>query len=185
MLRNFFSSVIFIQLLSISAVAGVVELSLSGNYRSNAIDSDNQSKTQSVAGSISYYFWEMSALEASYTRGKTDNTTIAFDLTADFIQYGLDFVFSFAGRESPVKPYIKVGGIYQINQVVTYYKNNPTPTVTESAGLSPSAGLGLSMRLTETFSLKFGGEAWLTPLSDKSNTQIVNIAARAGISWMF
>lgn len=166
------------------AVAGVVEVSLSGNYRSNAIDNENQSKTQSLSGSVSYYFWEMSALEASYTRGRTENVTSAFDLSADFIQYGLDFVFSFAARESAFKPYIKVGGMYQINQIVTIQKTFPVPAVRENQGLTPSAGIGLSVRMTENFGLKFGAEAWLTPM-DQSNTQVVNVAARAGISWMF
>lgn len=184
MVRALFCFLILSQAFSIAASAGVVELSLSGNYRSNAIDSENQSKTQSLAGSISYYFWEMSAIEMSYTRGRTDNSTPAFKLTADFIQYGMDFVFSFAGRESQFKPYIKVGGNYQINQVVTFQESFPVPVTRESQGLSPSAGLGVSMRVTETFSIKFGGEAWLTPV-DQSNTQIINIAARAGISWMF
>src|SRR5574338_699245 len=90
-------------LLASTANAGFYEISATGNYRKSFLDKDNYQESISYTGSVSYYFWEMSALELSYTLGrqiaalKTSPTDTKTFLTTDFEMYGLDLVITFAG----------------------------------------------------------------------------------------
>lgn len=170
---------------SIIANAGYIELGGSGNYRQTYVNEVNYSITQSLTGSISYYFWENSALEMSYTSGRSSNITPAYTATAYFELYGLDFVLSFGAKEAFLRPYAKLGAAYQKKSIV--YQQALVNAITEtSEGASPSAGFGFKLALSQTLGLKVGVEAWSSPItSDSSVKTTYDIAARAGISWIF
>ena len=170
------------------AEAGLFELGSSGNYRISRIDKDNYQEMVSYTGSISYYFWEMSAIELSYTEGeqivvlkipdenKTTTTTI-------FRMAGLDLVLTLAGKESPFQPYIKVGGAYIKKEMYREVETLGTDRLPSSEGLVPSAGVGFKIKLTDAMSIKMGVDAWTSPSNQEPTT--IDYAGRAGISWMF
>ncbi|MGE3975593.1 MAG: outer membrane protein [Bdellovibrionales bacterium] len=177
----------FLLLSSTNALAGFVEVGASGSYRYTTVDEFNYSKTQSLTGSVAYYFWELSALEFSYTDGTnmtygktaTNETYIA---TTRFQLTGLDLVISFAGRQDPFRPYIKFGGAYQ-RKKLTYEQGYFTPVERTSEGFAPTAGAGFKLAITQEFAIKLGADAWTSPISE---TPIrYDFAASAGISWLF
>ncbi len=114
MLNQFF---IFALLYSSAAQAGIFEVGGSGSWRKSSFDSHNFNEMTSWTGSVSYYFYELSALELSYTdgvnrqsvkpAGDTQTLTVTnFQLTA------LDVVMTLATKEDSFQPYIKLGGGY-------------------------------------------------------------------------
>lgn len=170
--------------------AGFTEIGLTANYRRSAIDNNNYQESISYTTSVSYYFWENSALELSYTDGysllsvkssdaaekRTTNET-NFDLT------GLDLVLSLASRQAPLQPYVKIGGAYMEKEVFRQNEGDAKESIARQVGLVPSGGLGFKIGLTHTLALKFGVDAWTSPLTVKP--LIVDYAGRAGFSWMF
>lgn len=173
---------------SLPAAAGFIELGVSGNYRKSSIDKDNYQESLSYTGSLTYYFWEMSAVELSYTNGvsnasvkpgndpRTDTIT-GFELT------GLDFILTLGDRESVVQPYVKVGGAYIKKKIVKRTEGFDTRDGGSSEGLVPSAGVGFKVKFTRELSLKVGVDAWTSP--PKQQPVIVDFAGRVGLSWMF
>jgi hypothetical protein len=172
------------------AFAGFVELGASANYRSSGYDRNNKIESISYTASLSYYFWEMCAWEASYTTGYTkqitkgasdldDKTTVEdnIELTA------IDLVLSLAGRQDPFRPYIKLGGGYLTKQRFRQINSDDKTSISKQEGLVPSGGIGLSLNLTKEFSIKLGVEAWTSP--PKEQPVIVDYAGRAGIAWIF
>ncbi|MBC86424.1 MAG: hypothetical protein CL677_04530 [Bdellovibrionaceae bacterium] len=184
----FFSVTLF----SYGSLAGVTELSLSTNYRNQKIDSNNFTNSLSYTGSISYYFWEMSALELSYTKGESKQSfrltgdTESTVATTEFELIGVDFVLSFAERKAAFQPFVKVGAAH-IDKVFLLDPAGGTEAETGSqSGIAPSAGVGMRIRFTQTFSLKMGVDAWASPINDDSDDpETVDYAGRVGISWMF
>lgn len=184
----------FILLLSLTSVAhaGFYEVSATGNYRKSFLDKENFQESLSYTGSISYYFWEMSALELSYTLGrqiavlKTSTLDPKTVLTTDFEMFGLDLVFTLASKEDAFLPYIKLGGAH-LEKSMTREREFPTGTSVEHPpgvnGWVPSLGVGFKIRMTQTLSIKIGADAWSSPL-DKDPV-IWDYAGRAGLSWMF
>jgi outer membrane protein W len=178
---------LLIMLFAQTAVAGYVEVSATGSYRTNTINDWTYQKTQSLTGSFAYYFWEMSAIEISYT----DALSRSFGRTAisgqDYVEtsrvrlYGADIVISFAGRQSQFRPYIKIGGAQQLKTWI--YEEGLVNTRVDSEGLSMTGGFGFKFLLTDAFALKAGVDAWTNPLSDPK--RIIDYAANGGISWMF
>lgn len=168
------------------ARAGFVEIGGSGNYRKSYIDQFNYTTVQSLTGSIAYYFWEMSAIEASYTNGQSTSVTTSYTASAYFEMTGLDFVMTFGEKDSAFRPYAKLGAAYQKKQIV-YEQVNQNPITDQTEGPSPSAGVGFKLGVTQNFGIKVGVEAWTSPLSNTSSSNPVtyDIAARAGISWIF
>jgi hypothetical protein len=173
-----------------AAQAGIIELGASGNYRLSRIDDDNKQEMTSYTGTISYYFWEMSALELSYTQGKSvvtymfpGETTHTY-ITTVFELIGLDLVLTLGDKQSVFLPYIKVGGAYIRKEIarevegVSGVQRIPAPD-----GIVPSAGIGFKIRFTQTLSLKVGVDAWTSPPDREPVT--VDYAGRAGLSWMF
>lgn len=183
--------VIFILGLSVqSSSAGFVELGGSGNYRISKIDADNYQELLSFTGSMSYYFWEMSALELSYTEGKQivslkinsdPNKTVT---TTIFRLAGLDLVLTLAGKESVLQPYVKVGGAYIQKEILRQVVGFGSPDRIDSpSGVVPSAGVGFKVKISQTFSIKVGVDGWSSPLNRKPVTW--DYAGRAGVTWMF
>lgn len=182
---------IFICLWSPFASAGFVEIGATGNYRISRLDSDNYQEMVSYTGSISYYFWEMSALELSYTEGRqvvvvkvpndpTDNKTT---ITTTFQLAGLDLVLTLANKQSTLQPYVKLGGAYMHKEFVREVETLGSTKLPSVSGVVPSAGLGFKVKITDGLSFKVGVDAWTSP-PDKEPV-IVDYAGRAGVSWMF
>jgi outer membrane protein W len=173
-----------------AAHAGFIELGGSANYRSSAYDSDNYIQSLTYTASFSYYFWEMCAWELNYTTGYAKQATKANDPLAprttveDNIEmFSMDLVLSFAGRQDPIRPYIKMGGGYLMKERFRQVEGFDKERIGSQEGIVPSGGLGIAVTFAKSFSIKFGADAWTSPLN--SQPVIVDYAGRAGISWMF
>lgn len=170
---------------STKSFAGFFEFSVTNNFRSSRIDENNFSKTNSLTGSVSYYFMEMSALEISYTEGVTeqkikptgDDSTV---YTFEFRHYGADLVFSLASRKSIFQPYIKAG---TANVKKNFYSKVGSLPRTKASDLKaqwlPSVGIGFKFKLTKNLALKAGIDAWG---EEDQNIEDWDNAARIGVS---
>ena len=180
---------ILIALTSQVSNAGIMEVGTSVSYRSSHIDSNNYQTSFSTTASISYYFWEMSAIELSYTNGVSkvnikQGTDPSYTILTGFDMYGIDFVLTFASRESAFQPYIKLGAAQMDKEIYREVEGN---SIGGSSGTVPSAGIGFKIKLTKTFSIKMSIDSWISDDEDISNVNSDNLdyAARAGISWLF
>lgn len=169
------------------AAAGFLELGATANYRRSTISDENYQESISYTGSISYYFWEMSAIEVSYTQGYSKLVVTPFGgdrstTETDFSLLGLDLVLSFAGRKDMFQPYIKVGGAHISKEIYRQSAEGFSKVlIAEQSGVVPSAGIGFKIKISERFSVKVGVDAWTSPLEEDPVT--VDFAGRAGISW--
>lgn len=184
---------------STQSFAGFTEIGASVNYRRTSIDENNFSDSTSYTGSISYYFWERSALELSYTSGIGKLSTKADGISeitqvqiAQFSMTSLDLVLSLAGREDPFQPYIKVGAGYVDKKIFKENEIEGRQLIQKQSGIVPSAGVGLKIGLTKSLSLKLGIDAWTSPLDDDSKNSEgedrklqIDYAGRAGLAWLF
>jgi hypothetical protein len=175
-------------LFAFHAHAGYIEVGASANFHLSQINPGNYQKVEAYTGSLSYYFFEMSALELSYTAGRQisvitiDNTK--FVTTALMELIGLDLVLTFAGKESPFQPYIKGGAIYQKKEMSREVVGLvPPESIGSPSGIAPSGGVGFRWRMGGNFSLKVGLDTWTTPVQVDPVT--FDYMGRAGISWMF
>lgn len=167
-----------------------VELGANANYRRSAFDSNNYQELLSYTASISYYFMNMSALELSYTNGYSELSAKSSDPSdskyvnkTNFQLLALDLVISFAEREDFFQPYIKLGGGYLKKEDFEQVDNGDTNLINHDEGLVPSGGVGFRLLITKGFALKFGVDAWTTPLHE--NPVVVDYAGYAGVSWLF
>jgi hypothetical protein len=178
---------------SAPAFAGFFELGASANYRSSSYDKNNFIQSLTYTASMSYYFSEMCAFELGYTTGYSKQVTqgsTALDhkeTVEDNIDLAsLDLVLSFADRQDPFRPYVKLGGGYLSKARYRQIDDGDKTLLTEpQKGWVPSGGFGLSINFTKELSIKLGVEAWTSPPSDKKNPLVVDVAGRAGISWLF
>ncbi len=177
-----------------NAIAGFVEIGGSGSYKKSNIGTDSFDESQSLTASFSYYFDESSALELSYTDGI--NRRLIGEGQPDgqltnmyYKMVGLDLVLTMGTRESTVRPYLKIGGVYIMDKrIVTQYWSNgnafPENTRQDPSALVPSAGLGFKLALTKSWSLKVGAEAWSSrSISEQPVT--IDYSGRVGLSCMF
>lgn len=173
------------------AFAGIFEVGLSANYRNQRVDDNNYSESLSTTGSLSYYFLESSAIELSYTRGESKQTLRDSEqdentvVSSEHLLYGIDFVFSFSPRTAALQPYVKLGVAHVDKKYYLDLADDVKKKTGEQGGTSPSAGLGLKIKLTEQFSLKLGIDGWMPPAADNESSDHIDYATRAGISWMF
>lgn len=172
------------------AHAGFVELGASANYRSSGYDKNNYIESLTYTASLSYYFWEMCAWEMNYTTGYSKQVTKGtseldpVEKVEDNIDLAaLDLVLSFAKRQDPFRPYIKVGAGYLVKERFRQVNEDDKDRIGKQEGIVPSGGVGLSINLTKDLSIKVGVEAWTSPL--KVQPVVVDYAGRAGISWIF
>lgn len=183
---------IFIAILAsacLQADAGFLEIGASSNYRRSTINENNFQESISFTGSFSYYFWDQSALELSYTDGYSRVVTqplggLKRTTETEFEMYGADLVFGFGSRQDAFQPYVKAGAAYIDRKIAFQNDGFAKEIIPSEPGIVPSAGLGVKIRLSKTFSLKFGIDAWTTPPSDANNETVVDYAGRAGISWL-
>lgn len=193
LLRSIFRSLLasiffFLPIIFFSASAfAQFELGATANYRKSLVDNNNFQESLAYTGSISYYLFEMSAIELSYTAGATrfviqpgadlpkNTTTITFDLI------GADLVFSFGTREDAFQPYFKAGVGHIRKEIRRSIEGGATTQIGVQEGMVPSAGLGFKLMLTQSFAIKVGLDAWTSPLDQDVFT--VDYAGRAGLSW--
>lgn len=189
------SSVFVVSCFSPFAKAGIIEVGASGSYRQSNITTDSYDQSQSITGTVAYYFNEASALEASYTSGE-NKRVISEGQPGEhmtklyYSSIGLDFVYTVGSRESAFRPYVKAGANYIIEKrIVDQYRNTvgdwERPTIIEEdPALVPSVGAGFKIMLTKTLSLKIGVDGWTSqPLSE---TPVMwDYAGRAGLSFLF
>lgn len=184
--------ILFVTLLltGAQASAGFVEIGASANYRSSGYDKNNLVESLTYSASMSYYFWEMCAIEFTYTTGYSMQKSKG-PLEADPVykvednidMASADLVLSFASRQDPFRPYVKAGAGYLIKERFRQVNEDDKSRINKQEGIVPSAGVGLSISFTKEFSLKVGVEAWTSPL--KQDPVVVDYAGRAGISWIF
>lgn len=168
--------------------AGIVEIGASANFRRSTIDKNNFQESTSYTGSLSYYFWEMSALELSYTEGEALLSVQPVDdskviTKSSFKLIGVDLVMTFASRQSTLQPYLKVGGAHIQKKIVRQPEGLDASEIESPSGLVPSAGLGLKIALDTSFSIKIGVDAWTSPIDEDNPT--LDYAGRAGFTWLF
>ncbi len=90
-----------------------------------------------------------------------------------------------AGKDAPFKPYVKLGAAYQEKRSQYKQVNQDPINLGRIRGWSPSAGVGLRI-LMGSFVIRTGCEVITSPLDTGDDDPIAfDIAARAGISWMF
>lgn len=187
---NSLVTLIFILLFFPSAFAGFFEIAASGSYVKHTVDEVNYEESKDATAAISYYFWQQSAIEISYTSGlKTTNvgilgnTSTYTNIQSESRLIGVDFVLSFAEKTAPVRPYIKVGAVHIHKKIIEQDGDFEAFEHPYADGVAPSAGIGLKIALTQTFSIKLGAEAWTTPLAQDKVTY--DFAGRAGLSLLF
>ncbi|MCB0390315.1 MAG: hypothetical protein KDD58_03440 [Bdellovibrionales bacterium] len=169
------------------AFAGVFEISASANYRRSQFDEENYQESQSLTGSISYYFMQMSAIELSYTSGTSTLRATSIDNTwleyiTEFSMYGVDLVLTLAQKDSFFQPFVKIGGAHIRKDLIVKSETGAHKRSDTEPETVPSAGLGLKLMITKTFSIKLGMDAWQTKQGESSK---LDYAGRAGIAWLF
>lgn len=176
------------------ANAGFIEVGVSGSYKKSNIGERAYDESQSLTGSVSYYFDESSALELSYTDGINRRMIGEGEANGQltnmyYKMMGLDFVLTMGTRESTMRPYVKVGGVYILEKriVSQTWLNNvvySASPIEDPPALVPSAGIGFKLSLTKEWSLKVGVEAWTSrPVSQTPVT--IDYAGRVGLTWLF
>jgi outer membrane protein W len=175
-----------------TAQAAFVELGASANYRSSSYDHDNYVQSLTYTATVSYYFWEMCAWELNYTTGYSKQMTKGSgalddrEKIEDNIELtSMDLVFSFAGRQDPFRPYIKAGGGYLTKERFRQVNDDSEERINTQRGFVPSGGIGFAISLTQQLNIKFGVDAWTSPLNQHDQPLVVDYAGRAGISWIF
>jgi hypothetical protein len=176
--------------LPLPSIAGVFEIGAQANYRSTNFDPTHSDVSESGTGSIGYYFWGLSALELSYTRGAALQQQPEYSAYQDFTAYGLDLMITFANDKSAIKPYVKLGAAYVDKNLREIFPNLPAVSI-ETRGVAPSAGLGLKIMITQQFALKGGLEVSSSPIflyystSPDPNTVTYDFSANGGLSIFF
>jgi len=172
------------------AHADLMELSCSYSTRTSKIDDNNYTTSEAWTGSFAWYFWEMSAIELSYTNGVGEQSLMATGdpyatkLYQVVEMYGLDLVFTLTDRSSFIQPFVR-GGVAHLRKRI--YQETPFQG-TQLYGdpvdaFVPSYGVGLNLKITDAFSLKASYDRWESGTSGDAG--IWDDAFRAGISWYF
>lgn len=171
------------------AKAGIVEISAMYSYKKTNYDALNYEAQEQGTGGISYYFWEMSALELTYSRGAGIEVHPTETIYQDVTAYGASLVFTFANRDSAFKPYIKGGVSYLIKRLSYFYpvgSSTQATAPTQMFGLAPTAGLGFKYMLTQQFGIKAGVDvASQTFTSGSTSVTVYDFAATGGLSFLF
>lgn len=178
-------------ILSESAMALTTEIGVQYWRKQTSFDANNYLDSESITGSLSFYFFERVALEASYTDAKAvreekiySGSTVIQQQTVVQITnvVGADLIFMLSDRKAMFQPYIK-GGVAQITRKQEVKVNNlNTYTLEPEKALVPSYGGGLKIALTDTLGIKISYDAWQTPVGGGAVTNDAQL--RAGITWL-
>jgi hypothetical protein len=172
----------FVLLSAPLAHAGLFELSATYNYDRTSYSPTNSTAKQSVTAGLGYFFWEMSALELSYTQGEGNQITPDYNAYQVFKAYGTGLLITLAARESAFKPYIKLGGVYLVKDATIYIPNFPS-TSAHQEGLAPQAGLGFKLLFNQRLALKVGMTGQTSPLNQENTTY--DLEGVVGLSFIF
>ena len=170
-----------------SAYCGVFELGGSGSYRKSSFDRQNYAEMTSWTASFSYYFYELSALELSYTDGvnrqsvKPTGDVQTLTIT-NFRLTALDLVITLAAKEDTFQPYIKLGGGYLSKEIFNQVEGFDMKSTGSVNGWVPSGGIGLKWFITKDLNIRLRLDAWTSPPNQQP--VVVDYAGRAGISWL-
>ncbi len=177
-------------LLTLSPVIGhaiMTEVSVSFSSKKTTFNKDNFFASQSLTGSVSFYIFERTAIELSYTDAlsvreeKIDLNSQTVVQTTQVM--GSDLIYVLADKKDFFQPYVK-GGIANIKRRQEVKVNNlNTYTIEPEPVVVPSYGVGLKLMFTDSLSFKISYDAWKTPLEDGGSTD--DASMRAGISWIF
>lgn len=170
---------------SFSARALTTELSFSYGQKKTTFDINNYFSSESITGSLSFYFMEMLAFEFSYTDATAVKEELVLTQQQTTLQktkvIGTDLIFIMGDRKSFFQPYIK-GGVAQITRQQTIkIAGALVATLTPDEAIAPSYGLGFRLSLTERFGIKFSYDVWKTPIGSGQTTD--DAAVKAGLSW--
>lgn len=183
------SALLLTFLISMTALPSMAytELGISYGSKKTTFDSNNYLDTESLTGSVSFYFLERLALELSYTDAKATRQEKASASDPKRVTYqtsqvlGADLILTFADRRSLLQPYIK-GGVARLKRTqevsIEGYQTYVLPVDDATV---PSYGVGLKIALTESFNIKLSYDVWKTPIGD-GNVSDDN-SLRAGITW--
>ena len=171
--------------------AGIFEIGAQANYRSTSFDPNHTDLMETGTGSLGYYFWGLTALEISYTRGQALQNFTEYTAFQDITAYGIDLMITLAEKESSLKPYVKLGGAYVIKDLREMFPQLPAVTV-ETTGIAPSVGMGLKLMITQQFALKVGIDVQTSPIflyysNNPNPDQAVtyDVSASGGLSILF
>lgn len=172
---------------STTSWALLTELGLSYGFQKKTFNSGNYYQSDSKSASVSVYFIEKLMLEISYSDGfyegqeSDSNSTRTIQQTTKMADASL--VFMLMDRRSMIQPFIKGGAAYITKKQEVRYLNANAMAIPESSGWAPGYGAGLKFVLSDKFSLRFGYDAWQTPLSDGTKSE--DSAFKAGLTWSF
>jgi hypothetical protein len=188
-----FAIILFSFLLCSTSYAGLMEIGYSYSQMDSTIDDENFQKTQSHTGSFSWYFFEMSAIELSYTKGEGVISAKAFDDTTarlyrmDVELYGADLVITFAQKGSMLQPFIKGGAVWVDKKLyredTSVSDGEQLISKTDKNDAVPSYGLGFKFYLLKHITLKASYDTWRS--GKNGDTEIWDSAIRGGISFIF
>lgn len=147
-----------------SANAGIYEVSLVYNFKQTNYDSTTYEKSESGTASLAYYFWGLSGLEFSFTRGASLLSQQHYFIYQDLTAYGASLLFTIANKESAFKPYLKGGASYIKKNIRYIYKSVGAPPAVTAEGLQPNIGIGFKVAIGPQFEIKTGVDASTSPL---------------------
>jgi len=163
------------------------EVGASYGAKKTTFDRNNFSETESITGSLSFYFLEKLAIEMSYTEAigvrqefVLGNKQLTYQKTT---VVGGDLIVILMDKTNVIQPYIK-GGAARITrkQEIKYASLDPIIVEPEIAFV-PSYGAGLKIAIATGFGIKLSYDVWKTPVGDGSTSDDTNI--RAGLTFMF
>ncbi|HRO68176.1 MAG TPA: outer membrane beta-barrel protein [Pseudobdellovibrionaceae bacterium] len=191
-MKKAFLLFLLVALTGFEAQALFTEVGVSYGRKRTSFDADNYLDTESLSGSLSFYFMDRLALEMSYTSANTvreekirsGGAVLSQQTVVQTTQvYGADLIWVLAGKQAFFQPYLK-GGAAQVRRVQEVKVNNQnTYRLEPEVALVPSYGVGFKLALTSTFGLKFSYDAWKTPLGQGAFSNDDQL--RAGVTWMF
>jgi opacity protein-like surface antigen len=173
---------------SLPSLALVTEIGIQYGRKKTSFDADNYTDSESITGSLSFYFMEKLAVELSYTDANavreekvvSSSTSLTQTVVQKTTVLGADLIFVLMDRKAFLQPYIK-GGMAQITRRQEMKINTLNTIVIEpETATVPSYGAGLKIAITDTFGIKLSYDAWQTPIGGGTVTNDSQI--RAGIS---
>lgn len=179
---------VLFSMLGFEAKAGLFEIGFSGSLSESQIQESFFSQSESLTGSISYYFWERSAIQLSGTlANRRDRILSNVSLNQGVVQivkaqvFGIDFVMNPSARTDLFQPFFKIG-FAQMEKIFTSQTLGlPVDEPITLSGVAPSGGLGVRLLVSQSFSLHISFDAWALPQGN--GLQSFDTRLAGGVSW--